>query len=539
MTASKHDPPPAPGGHPLSSRLRHDLLTPVSQIIGFSEMLLEEASGGVTVYLHKIHGAGKQLLSLVRALFDPGKTAGDPSWGAAEIGNEMRFSVDQIVGYCEMLLEESEESGQCALAPDLRNIQTAAINLIGLMEAGLGLARASGAASPSPAGGDPAAGNGPPRGSWPRGEQTPFGPILVVDDNEKNREMLFRRLERLGYTVFVAEHGRAALDMMAMAKFDLVLLDVMMPELNGYEVLQRMKSDASLKDIPVIVISALDEIGSIVRCIEMGAEDYLPKPFDPVLLKARVGASLEKKRLRDQEVVHLRQMEKYSLHLQELVEKQIREVSRAQMGTIFALSNLAESRDPETGEHLARVREYCRVLAQELGTTSKKCARVITPAYVENLFTASPLHDIGKVGIPDHVLRKPGRLTEDEFEVMKTHTTLGAATLRAVDAEYPGNGFIQMGIEIVESHHEKWDGSGYPHGLAGESIPLSARIMALADVYDALRSKRCYKERFSHEKSRGIILEQRGRHFDPDLVDCFLRREAEFEAIWARLHHDE
>jgi putative two-component system response regulator len=326
--------------------------------------------------------------------------------------------------------------------------------------------------------------------------------------------------------------------MMKSANFDLVLLDVMMPGLNGYEVLQRMKTNGDTRNIPVIMISALNEIESIVRCIELGAEDYLPKPFDPVLLKARVGASLEKKRLRDQEVVHLHQIERYNLHLEELVAEQVRDISRAQIGTIFALSNLAESRDPETGEHLERVQEYCLALARELGKR-EKYAQVVTPAFIETLVAASPLHDIGKVGIPDHILLKPDKLTDEEFVVMKTHTTLGAATLRAVDEKHPGNNFIQVGIEIVENHHEKWDGSGYPYGRAGEAIPLSGRIVALADVYDALRSRRCYKPSFSHEKSRDIIVEGRGRHFDPDMVDCFLETQDEFQATWARLNRND
>ena len=216
--------------------------------------------------------------------------------------------------------------------------------------------------------------------------------------------------------------------------------------------------------------------------------------------------------------------------LEEKVRQQVKEISSAQMAAIFAMSKLAESKDPETGEHLERMREYCLVLSRQLAQLPRYRA-VITQSFQDNIYAASPLHDIGKVGIPDEVLLKPDKLIEPEWVIMKQHPLIGGATLRAVDRQYPGNEFLRIGIDIAECHHEKWDGSGYPQGLAGERIPLVARVLALGDVYDALTLKRCYKEAFSHEESRAIVVEQSGRHFDPDVVDAFLEREEEFIRI--------
>jgi putative two-component system response regulator len=535
-------------GAPKRHSLRHDLLTPMNHVLGFSEMLLEEASGASVAPLEQIHQDGKQLVALVMGLFD----ASGALIGTVADGKKIRTLIEQIEQRGEVLLASLSESERQAMAGDLGNIAKAIRNLLNLIDAVPTLSDAPASATatvaqlpahavvvssameshivPGTATAAPA-----PLVQTPGQQQ--YGPLLVVDDNENNRDMLSRRLMRLGYVVHTAEDGLAALKMMASVKFDLVLLDVMMPGLDGYEVLQRMKSDENLRDIPVLMISALQEIESIVRCITLGAEDYLPKPFDPVLLKARVGACLEKKRLHDQAAIHLHQIKKYNTHLEEMVREQVRDISMAQLGAIFALSKLAESRDSDTGTHLERVREYCKILAKEL-SKREKYKQLTDQHYLDTFYAASPLHDIGKVGIPDHILLKNGKLSDEEFETMKTHTALGAATLRAADQEHPGNSFLQIGIEIAESHHEKWDGSGYPCGLAGEAIPLTARILALADVYDALRTKRCYKEAFSHQKSCDIIAESRGTHFDPDVVDCFFATEQDFQAVWSRLSEE-
>jgi len=356
--------------------------------------------------------------------------------------------------------------------------------------------------------------------------------VLVVDDNEMNRLLLVRRLEHDGHRVICAENGYQALEMLGGGSIDLVLLDVMMPELDGHGALQRMKANNVMRHVPVVMISANDEMESVIRCIELGAEDYLTKPFNAVLLKARVGACLDKKRLHDREEELRRELHAYGQQLEDRVRTQVEEIASAQLGTIFAMSKLAESKDPETGAHLDRMREYCKVLAERLAG-HEKYRSVITKKFVDAIYAASPLHDVGKVGVPDNILLKPGKLTDEEWVEMKKHTLIGADTLRAVNRQHPGNFFLQMGVEIAEGHHEKWDGSGYPHRRRGDEIPLAARVLALGDVYDALTSVRCYKEAFSHEKSRAIVLEGRGRHFDPDVVDAFLECEEEFLRIRA------
>ena len=354
--------------------------------------------------------------------------------------------------------------------------------------------------------------------------------LLIVDDNEMNRDLLLRRLGNSGYQLAAAENGKEALEKMRQQSFDLVLLDIMMPVMDGYETLEVMQKDEVLQRIPVIMITALDDVDCAVRCIEMGAVDYVTKPFNPVLLKARVGASLERKRLSDQEQRHREEIEGSNKDLSDEVRAKIREISESQLAAIFAMSKLAESRDPETGEHLERMREYCRLLSEQL-SRMPRYRSIIDREFVENIYAASPLHDIGKVGIEDRVLLKPGSLTDDEWVLMKQHPIIGAETLREVDRQHPGNAFIHTGIEIAEGHHEKWNGTGYPYGRSGEEIPLVARILALGDVYDALTSKRCYKDAFSHEKSRSIIQEGSGSHFDPDVVLAFFETEDEFMRV--------
>lgn len=225
------------------------------------------------------------------------------------------------------------------------------------------------------------------------------------------------------------------------------------------------------------------------------------------------------------------ELRRYSEHLEHMVEEKVAEISSSQMATIYALIKLAESRDDDTGLHIERTASFCRLLALQLQSVPEY-SRYVTAKFVDTIYKASPLHDIGKVGIPDKILLKPGQLTDDEFAIMKTHVQVGHDTLATVAQQYDGNEFLKMGMEIALYHHEKWDGSGYPQGLAGDAIPLSARIMALADVYDALRSQRVYKEAFSHKKSVEIIRSGQGKHFDPLLVDLFVRHQDEFEALY-------
>jgi putative two-component system response regulator len=289
-----------------------------------------------------------------------------------------------------------------------------------------------------------------------------------------------------------------------------------MPDMDGFEVCRRLKQDVRFRDIPVIFISALTETLDKVKAFGIGGVDYVTKPFQFEEVEARVETHLKLRR--------------YQAHLEELVAEQVEEISASQISTIFALSKLAESRDNETGEHLERVQIYCRILAEKLGQ-EEAYKRIIDGAFINDIFNASPLHDIGKVGIPDHVLLKPGKLTPAEFDIMKKHSPVGAITLEAVRDIYRKNVFINMGISIARYHHECWDGTGYPDGLKGEEIPLAARIMAIADVYDALRSNRCYKRAFSREQSREIIESGSGIKFDPVLVKAFLVLEEKFDRV--------
>jgi len=229
-----------------------------------------------------------------------------------------------------------------------------------------------------------------------------------------------------------------------------------------------------------------------------------------------------------------RQLKKYSDHLEELVEEKVKEISSSQIATIHALVKAAESRDDDTGTHIERTSLFCRLIAEKLYEAGLY-PDIIDGEYAENISKASPLHDIGKIGIKDAILLKPGRLTPEEFEIMKTHVDIGYETLISTQAMYPGNVFLKIGTEIAKYHQEKWDGSGYMLGLAGDAIPLAARIMALSDVYDALRSRRIYKEPFSHEKSMAIIAEGRGSHFDPAITDIFIEHHTLFEKIYNRL----
>ncbi|MEI7848630.1 MAG: HD domain-containing phosphohydrolase [Chloroflexota bacterium] len=367
------------------------------------------------------------------------------------------------------------------------------------------------------------------------------GSILLAEDNKFNRLRLSQQLEKQGHRVEQVENGQQAMDLIRKKSFDLLLLDIIMPVMDGYQVLEQLNADVNLRNLPVIVISGVDEMESIIRCVQMGADDYLPKPVDEILLRARIGAILEKKRLRDQElsyVVQIRsekkraddllvELNKQNAHLWELVQEQVAEISNSQLATIVALAKLAESRDDTTGKHIERTQTYCKILASRMKLDAY-FAPQISDNFIESIYNAAPLHDIGKVGIPDHILLKPAKLTIEEFEIMKNHALIGANTLLVAHNLYPNNVLINMGIDVARSHHEKWDGSGYPYGLTGENIPLSARIMAIADVYDALCSQRPYKTGLSHVETVGMILEGSGRQFDPAIIAVFKEVEVEF-----------
>jgi putative two-component system response regulator len=354
--------------------------------------------------------------------------------------------------------------------------------------------------------------------------------VLIVDDSQTNRLVLSSFVADLGHEARLATTGEDALLAIRERPPDLILLDLILPGMNGYQILSQIKREPALRNIPVLMISTVEETQQVVQCIEAGADDYLIKPFNRTLLRARIGACLEKKRLHDQQEVYRRRIEEDNHTLEQRVRDQVREITRSHLSTIFALAKLAESRDYETGKHLARIREYCRILSEWL-RKQPVGQMAIDDDFIDNLYLTAPLHDIGKVGIPDSILLKPGPLTTEEFAVMKTHTIVGAATLREVELQHPGNRLLQTCIAVAESHHERWDGTGYPHGLSGTAIPLVGRIVALADVYDALTTRRPYKRAYTHELSRQEILDGRGRHFDPDVVDAFIACEQAFVAV--------
>ncbi len=345
---------------------------------------------------------------------------------------------------------------------------------------------------------------------------TPFErqTILVVDDTPDNLTLLSGLLKEQ-YRVRIANGGARALQVAASPPLpDLILLDVMMPEMDGYEVCRRLKGNPETAGIPVIFLTARTGVEDEERGFAAGAVDYIPKPISPPILRARVATHLSLRHAH-------RLLSDRNAHLAALVAERTRELEQMRDATILAMASLAETRDNETGNHIRRTQLYVRVLAETLAANPQH-ARELTPENIRLLEKSAPLHDIGKVGVRDDVLLKPGPLTAGEFEHMKTHTTLGRSVIESVEAQMGASStFLSYAKEIAYSHHEKWDGSGYPEGRSGAAIPLSARLMAVADVYDALISERVYKKAMPHEEAVKIIRAGRGKHFDPDVIDAF------------------
>ncbi len=348
--------------------------------------------------------------------------------------------------------------------------------------------------------------------------------ILVVDDTPDNLTLMSELLKG-AYNVKVANSGEKALKyLMGGGKPDLILLDIMMPGLSGYDVIKELKSNEATCDIPVIFLTAMSATGDEEKGLDMGAADYITKPICPAIVLARVKTQLENKEAAD----FLRDKNDY---LEMEVAKRTREINAIRDVTILVMTSLAETRDLDTGNHIMRTQRYVKVLAEKLKNHPRFSA-FLSDQMVDTLFKSAPLHDIGKVGIADSILLKPGRLTLREFEIMKTHTTLGRDAIIHAEKQLGMQvEFLKIAKEIAYYHQEKWDGSGYPTGISGDDIPISARLMALADVYDALISRRVYKEGMPHEKAVSIIVEGRGVHFDPDIVDAFLESQDEFCAI--------
>ncbi len=359
--------------------------------------------------------------------------------------------------------------------------------------------------------------------------------ILVVDDVPQNVHILNSILGP-HYRVKVALNGESALKIaQARERPDLILLDVVMPGLDGYEVCRRLKADPTTTGIPVIFVTGMGETDDEAKGFAAGAVDYITKPVSPPIVLARVLTHLELKDARDL-------LEHQNAVLEQKVEERTQELALTQQVTIQSLASLAETRDNETGGHIRRTQNYVRLLAEHLAARPSYASQ-LQPDVVELLHRSAPLHDIGKVGVPDAILLKPGKLTEDEFAEMKKHTIYGKEAIERAQELFQGftkSDFLILAREISYTHHEKWDGTGYPQGLAGEAIQLSGRLMALADVYDALISRRVYKPPFPHSKALAILAEGRGTHFDPVLVDVFLSLREEVRSIALEFtDHDE
>ncbi len=351
--------------------------------------------------------------------------------------------------------------------------------------------------------------------------------VLVVDDTPHDLSLLANLL-KTEYRVQVASEGANCLKLATSDRPpDLILLDIMMADLDGYEVCRKLKANPVTCNIPVIFLTAKTGIEDEQLGLRLGAVDYITKPISPAIVMARVSTHLALKSRAD----FLRDKNAF---LEQEISKRDRQMTAIQDVTILTMASMAETRDSETGNHIRRTQNYVRALAEKL-KPNPRFTSFLTDANISTLFKSAPLHDIGKVAIPDRILLKPGKFTPDEFEIMKTHTTLGweainnAERMLGTQAE-----FLSMAKDIALFHQEKWDGSGYPQGRAGDRIPISARLMAVADVYDALISRRVYKEGMPHEVAVKIIIEGKGQHFDPDMVDAFVEIQDEFRAIAQR-----
>ena len=351
--------------------------------------------------------------------------------------------------------------------------------------------------------------------------------VLVIDDAPDNLALMSGLLKD-SYQVKVAQHGEMGLKVaLTSPPPDLILLDIMMPDLDGYEVCRRLKSNPASRAIPVIFLNAQTDLQDEQKGLLLGAVDYITKPISPSLMLARVATQIALKTnvdfLRDN-----------NADLEQEVARRIEDLSAAQDVTILAMTSLAETRDSDTGNHIRRIQHYVKALALAL-KDHPRFADDLGPQAISLLFKSAPLHDIGKFGIPDRILLKPSSLSPEEFEIMKTHTTLGFEAIeqaeKALGLQPP---MLRTAKEIVLSHQEKWDGSGYPQGLKGAAIPMSARLMAVADVYDALISQRVYKAALPHDRAVQIVFQGRGSHFDPDMVDAFIGIQDEFQAIAER-----
>jgi putative two-component system response regulator len=354
--------------------------------------------------------------------------------------------------------------------------------------------------------------------------------ILIIDDERFYIDVLVELL-REHYQTAVAKSGTEGLKVaMGENTPDLILLDVLMPDMNGYEVCKCLKNDPRTKDVPIIFLTVKNEVEDEIRGLELGAVDYIIKPISPPIVQARVGThlALAKANCSLQEQNYL---------LERRVEERTSELARTQDAAIYLMASLAETRDNETGQHIHRTQHYVKTLADVL-CNSSAYREYLSDQNRELLFKSAPLHDIGKVGVPDDILLKPGPLQGEEWEEMKRHSLYGRVAIERVEEDIGPCDFLETAKEIAYTHHERWNGTGYPEGLKEDDIPISGRLMAVADVYDALISRRVYKPAYSHEKAVEILRSERGAHFDPEVLDAFLETEGQFKDI-ARRFKDE
>lgn len=351
--------------------------------------------------------------------------------------------------------------------------------------------------------------------------------ILIVDDKSENVEILEGLLSISGFSnVQSTTDPRTVASLFVQGKFDLLLLDIRMPHMDGFQVMEQLQEFIVDDYLPVLVLTAETEKETKNRALELGAKDFVQKPFDHSEVINRIRNMLEVRMLYNERRDRAKELEIK-------VEERTRQLVALQDVTMVAMGSLAETRDNETGNHIRRTQLYIKALAESLAG-HPRFQSYLTPENITRLYKSAPLHDIGKVGIPDHILLKPATLTDKEFEVMKTHAALGGESIKRAEAildEHENESFLSIAREVAESHHEKWDGSGYPYGLAGDGIPLSARLMAIADVYDALISARPYKDAKPHEVAVDIMTAGRGSHFDPDIFDAFISIQNEFRQI--------
>lgn len=340
--------------------------------------------------------------------------------------------------------------------------------------------------------------------------------LLITDDEATSLRLLEAMLRLLGYQVILARDGEEALAKVKETPPNVILLDTLMPKMDGFEVARRLKGDEATKAIPIIMMTALDEVEDRVKALEAGADDFLSKPVDATELRPRVNSQLKVKAYNDLIRNYPKEIETEVARRTQDLSKAFEKMKIGSLDTVYRLSRAAEYKDEDTGAHVERMSHYSSAIARQMGLDGD---------FVERILWASPMHDIGKIGIPDRVLQKPGKLDDEEWVIMRSHTTIGAEILKDASAD-----FIKLAADIAISHHEKWNGSGYPRGIKGADIPLAGRIVALADVFDALTSERPYKAAFTLEKALAIIKESRGSHFDSEVVNAFLAIKDEITA---------